>query len=180
MSKDTPRPIETVHLLPLLPQITKELVYAGTSSIMSITVYLRWAEADGVIFNSVPLDSAQWASNPGPPSHVTGCPTAQLSASCLALVKSRTGPEPGCRDPNPQLTECSATGREVCWHGKHSPGRKWSQRIGPGLEPMLLNIPQNQRLPFSSHFPSLFILPELKPGIDLSAESFQIAKLKWP
>lgn len=64
MSKDTLRTIEAVCLLPLLPQPAKELVYAGTSSIMSITVCLRWAEADAVIFNFVPLDSAQWASIP--------------------------------------------------------------------------------------------------------------------
>ncbi len=54
-----------------------------------------------------------------------------------------------------------------------------AKEYGQGLEPTLLNIPQNQRLLFFSHFPSLFILLELKPGIDLSAEIFQIANLKW-
>ena len=46
--------------------------------------------------------------------------------------KSRTRPEPVWHDPNPQSSECSATGRGVCWHGKHSLGHKESQRIGPG------------------------------------------------
>lgn len=54
----------SVYLLP--PQPTKELVCAGTCSTISITAYLRRAETDGVIFNSVPPDSAQWAPNPGP------------------------------------------------------------------------------------------------------------------
>lgn len=31
----------------------------------------------------------------GAPSHVTGYPTAQLSASCLALVKAESGPNRG-------------------------------------------------------------------------------------
>lgn len=177
--KTPPGPLKlSVYLLPLLPQLTKELVYAGTSSTMSIKVYLRWAKADGVIFNSVPLDSVQRASNLGPRS-CSWQPHHTTVGFLPSTGKSRTRPEPGCHDPNPQLTQCSATGREVCWHGKHSLGHKWSQRISPGPEPMLLNIPQNQRFPFFPFsLPGLFVLPELKPGIDLSADIFQIAKLK--
>ncbi len=126
---------------------------------------------DGVIFNYVPVESAQWASNPLPHRTAVGF--------LPSTGKSRTRPEPGCRDLNPQFPECSATGREVCWHGNHSLGNEWSQRIGSGLEPMLLNIPQNQRFPFFPSFSllGLFIPPELKPGIDLSSEIFQIAEL---
>lgn len=112
---------------------------------MSITVYLRWAEFDGVIFNFVPLDSTQWAWNPSSSSWL---PHRTIVGFLPSTGKSRTSPEPECHDPNPQLTERSATGSEVCWHGKHSLGHEWSQRIGPGLEPMLLNIPQNQKFPF--------------------------------
>lgn len=86
-------------------------------------------------------------------------PSANLWASYPALVKAEAGPEPGCHDPNPQLSECSAKEREVCWHGKHSLGHKWSQGVGLGLEPMLLNIPRNQRFLSLPLLPLLDFLP---------------------
>lgn len=102
------------------------------------------------------LTPSLWIQTSGPqiqaPAHVAGRPTTQLVGFLPSSGKSRTGTEPGCLDPNPQFTDWLATGREVCWHGKHSLGHKWSQRISPGLKPMLLNIPKNQRFPFSSPF----------------------------
>lgn len=46
MSKDSLGATKTVHLLPLLTQFTKRVVYVETSNIMSITVYVQWAEAN--------------------------------------------------------------------------------------------------------------------------------------
>lgn len=104
------------------------------------------------------LTTSLWSQPSGPQIR---CSTAQPSASRPALVKSRIRSEPGCSDLNPQLTECSATGRGVSRHGKHSLGHKRSRGIGPGLEPMLLNIPQNQRFPF---FPFLSLLGLFYPA----------------
>lgn len=91
-------------------------IYGGQSSMESSLTLSLWIQPSG------PEIRAQ----------VADCPTTQLSASCPAPVKSRTIPEPECHDPNPQLTVCSATGREVRWHGKHSLGQERSQRIGSG------------------------------------------------
>lgn len=55
--------------------------------------------------------------------------------------------------------------------GNISIGHERSQRIGPGLEPMLLNIPQNHQISVFFPLTGLFVLPEMILALDFwSAE----------
>lgn len=152
---------------------------------MPITVYLRWAEADGVIFNSVPLDSAQWASNPGPPCSRSWQAHHTTVGFLPSAGKSRAGPEPGCHDPNPQLAECSATGKRSVLTWETFP---WTQATPKNRPESAANVAKYSAKPeisVFSTFPTLGFLfcQTPKPGIDLSADIFRIAKLKrqlWP
>lgn len=101
--------------------------------------------------------------------------TAGLSASWPAAGENRTWPIPNTGTITPSQKPrrgLSETGREVCWHGKRSLRHKVKPRKGrrrkkkwPGLEPTLLNIPQNQWFPFCfppTVPPWTFVLPLLQ------------------